>query len=288
MEKKINIVYFTGTGGTERAAKCFESEFKEKGYEVGLLRLKGNACFGYSEKTPLLLLYPVYEMNAPANVYDWLNSMGTVDKVPAAVISVSGGGETSPNTACRAEAIQILERKGYTVTYENMLIMPLNVFFQLKPQISWILLDALPKKVKILASDIDRGEVRRTKPRAFDKLLTRYGRREGLKIKTVAKSFIIGEACIGCGWCSEHCPTGNISITDGKPVFSDNCNFCLSCIYGCPKEALKVTKDKFAVIKQGYNLNRLDKFPPIGSGEAEKLTKGWLYSGMRNYLKGID
>lgn len=287
MDKVINIVYFSGTGGTERAAKCFESEFKEKGYEAKLTQIKGTACFGYNEKAPLMLLYPVYEMNAPTHVYDWLNSIETVDKVPAMVISVSGGGETTPNLSSRKEAIALLEGKGYIVTYENMLIMPMNVFFQLNPRISKLVLDALPAKVKAFAEEIDRGVSRRTTPKAFNKLLTRYGRHEGLKVKTCGKSFIIGDSCIGCGWCAEHCPTGNISISDKKPCFSERCNFCLSCIYGCPEKAIMPTKNKFAVIKQGYSLEKLEKQSAISSEEAKKLTSGWLYGNFRKYLSDI-
>ncbi|MBP8639705.1 MAG: EFR1 family ferrodoxin [Oscillospiraceae bacterium] len=287
MDKKLNIVYFSGTGGTERAAKCFESEFKSKGYETKLFHLKGTACFGYNEKAPLLLLYPVYEMNAPAHVYDWLNSIEPVDNVPTMVISVSGGGETTPNLSCRKEAISVLESKGYTVTYENMLIMPLNVFFQLNPRISKIIIEALPAKVKAFAEEIDLGVSRRTTPKAFNKLLTRYGRLEGLKVKTCGKSFIISNSCIGCGWCAKQCPTGNISILDEKPSFADKCNFCLSCIYGCSKKAIIPTKNKFAVIKQGYSLKKLEEQPAISYEETKTLTKGWLYGNFKKYISGI-
>ena len=284
MEKRINIVYFSGTGGTERAAKCFDSEFKAKSYETKLLHLTGTAYFGYNEEAPLLLLFPVYEMNAPAHVYDWLNSIKPVDNVPAMIISVSGGGETTPNLSCRKEAIEILEGKGYTVTYENMLIMPLNVFFQLNLRISKLIIEALPVKVKVFAEEIDRGVSRRTTPKAFNKLLTQYGRREGLKVRNCGKSFIISDSCISCGWCAENCPTGNISISDKKPCFADKCNLCLSCIYGCPKKAITPTKNKFAVIRQGYCLNKLDEQPAISSEEAKELTKGWFYGNFRKYL----
>ena len=287
MSKKINIVYFTGTGGTERAAKCFEAELSEKGYEVELMRLKGDAYFGYDGKAPLMLLYPVYEMNAPAHVYGWLNSIGSVENIPAFVISVSGGGETSPNTACRTKAIKILESKGYTVSYEEMLTMPANVFIHLKPELSKMLLDVLPIKVKRFVADIDSGKTLRKKPGALDKMFTRLGTRTENGVKEIGQQFTISESCIGCGWCAEHCPTGNITIADKKPIFSDKCNFCLSCIYGCPKKAISTKKGSFAVIKQGYDLREIEKLPTIENANIDALTKGWLYSGMRKYLKDV-
>ena len=282
MEKKINIVYFSGTGGTEKAAKCFETEFINTGYTVKLLRLQAGSYFGYSDNTPLMLLFPVYAMNAPGLVYDWLSSIATSNSVPAMVISVSGGGETSPNTACRVKAIKMLENKGYIVTYEEMLIMPANVFINLKPEISKLLIDALPKKAKRIVSEIDSGKTLRKKPLAIDRLFSSLGHMEEKGAKSIGQTIAVSESCIGCGWCSENCPTGNISIVDGKPSFSDKCNFCLSCIYGCPKKALTPRKGKFAVLKQGYSLNEIEKLPPIESADIDKLTKGWLYGGLKD------
>lgn len=285
MLRQIDIVYFSGTGGTERAAKCFEAEFLDKGYELRLMQIKGSTFFGYQGKKPLLLLFPVYEMNAPAHVYDWLKSIGSVDELPAMVISVSGGGEKSPNTACRTKAISLLESKGYAVTYEEMLTMPANVFICLKPELSKTLLEVLPEKVRRIAADIDAGTVRRVKPQALDRLFTRLGAKAAANTKEMGKQFHVSDACIGCGWCAEHCPTGNISISDAKPVFSDKCNFCLSCIYGCPEKAISTKKGSFAIIKQGYDLSEIERLPHIENPDIDNLTKGPLYGGMRKYLK---
>ena len=285
MEKQINIVYFSGTGGTERAAKCFEAAFKKAGYTVGLFRLQAESHFGYSENVPLMLLYPVYAMNAPALVYKWISSISVSSSAPAIVISVSGGGETSPNTACRVKAIRMLEDKGYIVTYEEMLIMPANVFINIKPEISKLLIDALPKKAEKIVSEIDSGKTLRKKPHVIDRLFSSLGHLEEKGAKSIGQAIIVSDSCIGCAWCSKNCPTGNISIVNEKPVFADKCNFCLSCIYGCPEKALSPGKGKFAVIKQGYNLYEMEKHPPIENADIDKLTKGWLYGGLRKYLK---
>ncbi|MFB0920738.1 MAG: hypothetical protein QMB62_07635, partial [Oscillospiraceae bacterium] len=79
MEEKINIVYFSGTGGTERAAKCFEAAFTKAGVSVSLFRLKDvseNYDFG---KASFLLLYPVYALNAPKKVHEWIKSLDRVN-----------------------------------------------------------------------------------------------------------------------------------------------------------------------------------------------------------------
>ena len=50
------------------------------------------------------------------------------------------------------------------------------------------------------------------------------------------------EICIGCGICEKICPMENITLTDGKPKFGENCSSCLACFHWCPKEAIWMSK----------------------------------------------
>lgn len=56
--------------------------------------------------------------------------------------------------------------------------------------------------------------------------------------KNAAKDFVVSEKCIGCGNCVRLCPRANIILEDGKPRFSDNCEFCHACMQWCPEFAL--------------------------------------------------
>ena len=53
------------------------------------------------------------------------------------------------------------------------------------------------------------------------------------------KKFRVGESCISCGKCARSCPTGNIELRDGKPVWQGNCTHCMACICGCPVSAIE-------------------------------------------------
>ena len=49
------------------------------------------------------------------------------------------------------------------------------------------------------------------------------------------------EKCTGCESCVDECPSGAISMVDGKAsVDADSCIDCGACIDGCPVEALSM------------------------------------------------
>jgi Pyruvate/2-oxoacid:ferredoxin oxidoreductase delta subunit len=61
------------------------------------------------------------------------------------------------------------------------------------------------------------------------------------------KSFFADEKCTACGICTKLCPSRNIAITDGKPVWQHRCEQCFACLQWCPEEAIQYgrnTKNK--------------------------------------------
>ena len=287
--KRINIVYYSGTGGTERVAKCFESAFKNAGYDVKIGRLFQNTELSHYKDAMLLLIFAVHACNAPEPIYNWIESIEPVNNVSAAVISVSGGGEVIPNTACRLSSIKKLEKMGYKVIYEKMLLMPSNWIVATKKPLSKMLLAVLPKKVKEIIDDIENGTIRRTKPFLIDRLFSCIGEFEKLGARSFGQRIKVSEKCIGCGWCVKNCPSGNISLNSNKPKFGNRCHLCLNCIYGCPNKALEPGFGKFVVIREGYNLKDFENIHPLTEQvDIEKLTKGYLWCGVRKYLLDKD
>ncbi|MGB5823803.1 MAG: EFR1 family ferrodoxin [Proteocatella sp.] len=57
-----------------------------------------------------------------------------------------------------------------------------------------------------------------------------------------AKSFSVENTCTSCGICAKVCPTENIKLKEGHPVWSDNCLMCLACINRCPVKAIQYGK----------------------------------------------
>lgn len=282
-------MYYSGTGGTERVAKCFESALKNAGYEVSIGRLFQNMEFSYDKEALLLVVYAVHACNAPEPVYKWIESIEKVSDVSAVIISVSGGGEVFPNTACRISTKNRLEKKGYKVLYEKMLVMPSNCFVATNIPLAQMLLAVLPGKIKTIVDDIDNGTIRRTKPLLIDRLFSFVGELEKIGARSFGKRIKASSNCTGCGWCAENCAANNITMNFGKPEFGNRCHLCLCCIYGCPTKALEPRIGKFVVLKEGYSLDDLERMPPPNENiDIEKLTKGYVWSGVRKYLLDRD
>jgi len=293
----VRLVYFSGTGGTKRIAVAFEKELKGRGLDVLLKNLgeslqekkdapaeQGNRVMDLN-----ILLYPVYAMDAPRPVYDWIQSVtGQEIGEKIAVLSVSGGGEMWPNTGCRSDCCKALEDRGFQIVYDRMLCMPANVLIEYSDHLVMRLINVIPEKVSRITDQLLAGRMRRTRSEKgfFCKKLSRAERENSFKF---AQKFEIADECTSCGWCEQNCPTKNIEIpaSESKPRFKDCCVICMRCIYGCPAGAIRV-KGKF-VLKNGYDLDVVERqMKDVELEPVEKWCKGWLYKGVRNYLLEKD
>ena len=284
--RSVHLAYFSGTGGTARVAEEIEKAFLEKSIPARKSELIRNAPVVHDEDL-LVLLFAVYALRAPRPVDEWIEQAPPGNGRPAAVISVSAGGEISPNANCRAAVIRQLELKGYDVLYEGMFVMPCNFLIRYDDALCAMLLKAAPRKANRIASDILAGTRCRKKPLLFDRLLSTIGLLEKRNSGFFGKHLYATEGCIGCGWCEKHCPRGNISLHSGKPLFGAECVICLRCVYGCPQNAIIPGFAKSFVLQDGFNIQAIERrtshltqFPPLN-----QIAKGPIMAGVRRYLK---
>ena len=52
-----------------------------------------------------------------------------------------------------------------------------------------------------------------------------------------ARAFATKEDCTSCGQCARLCPTNNITIQNGRPVWGGDCTHCMACL--CSAEAIE-------------------------------------------------
>lgn len=285
IKKKVKIVYYSGTGGTAKAANYFQTVFKIKGFKVVCQQIKPSWQDKDHDYDMLVLLFAVHAFNAPKAVYTWISQLTKVNNLPAVIISVSGGGEIMPNTACRRSSIKRLEKKGYKVIYEKMLVMPSNILIATNEILSRMLLEILPNKIDAIVDDLEKGVIHRTKPYLIDKIISYLGEMEKPVTKYFGKKITSTNLCNGCGWCVKNCPANNINLVENRPIFNSKCHMCLNCIYGCPNKALVPNSGKFLILKNGYNLKSLENMGPIKENvDINKLAKGYAWSGVKKYL----
>lgn len=281
----IFIAYFSGTGGTAMAAKRLAEALKGKGVSVTMREIRKGAESQNGQEGYFILLFPVHAFNAPLPVYRWLDSLGGVNGIPAAVISVSGGGEVFPNTACRQSCIRRLKKKGYTITYEGSLIMPSNILEKTPESAALKLLQALPEKTEKIAADIIAGRKKALKARVLDRAISRMGEMEKFGAKMFGRHLFADQTCNNCGLCARNCPTGNIRM-EQRPTFGKECSLCLRCVYSCPEKAIKPKFVRMFILKEGFDINAMmreaEASPEINNAD---LPKSSAWKGVRKYLE---
>ncbi|HEY5556606.1 EFR1 family ferrodoxin [Acetobacterium sp.] len=283
--KYVNLVYFTGTGGTARVADAFEQAFLNQSINVHRTELNGknqpvDSC------DLLVVIFPVHAFNAPKSIDEWIEQAPPGRGRPVAVISVSGGGEISPNTACRAATNQRLKRKGYHVVYEKMFVMPSNFMIKYEDILCAMLLGAAPRNAEKAVSELLTGICHRTTPFWIDRVASKLGVLEKIGAKFFGKCLKANENCINCGWCAQNCPRGNITIVNDKITFGGTCVICLRCVYGCSQKAIEPGIGKFLILKGGFDLRKIENkigymtvFPSV-----EQVTQGSLLKRVKAYL----
>lgn len=291
--RRVRVIYFSGSGGTERIAKAFEKELGGRGIDV-IVKNLGATMKERQEADPAqdsvnadlnILAFAVHAMDAPKPIYDWIGSAdGAEAGEKIAVISVSGGGEMWPNKGSRNSCIKALENRGFHVVYDRMMCMPANVFVEYSDHLMMHLINVIPGKVSRIVDELLAGKEHRTH---FKKgaVLDWVSRSERNNSGTYAQKFRITDACTGCGWCEQNCPTSNIKLSEatGKPGFSDRCIICTRCTYGCPTRAIKAGGP--LALKNGFDLKAVERrMEGVEPEPAEKCCKGWLYMGVKDYL----
>lgn len=285
MIKTTTLAYFSGTGCTETVVNCFESQLIKQGINVNKINIATYNFYDTISSDLLIIFSPVYAFRLASIVEDWVKSLPKANKTYATIISVSGGGEISPNTACRVRCKSLLAKKNYNLIYEKMLIMPSNFALQAKEQLNLNLITVLPKKVNKIITDILSLEINITEPKLQDRFFRLLGNAEHLGSRLFGVSIHSSKACNQCGLCIRNCPKRNIQIKNGVPKFGFNCLWCMKCIYACPRMALSPRIMKFTVLKNGFDIKKMYEISIRNDNDMEYITThNILWQGVIDYL----
>lgn len=283
----VTLAFFSGTGCTKYVVNCFEQQFVELGVEVKTIDVSCNDSHDPSLFTSdlLMIFSPVYAFRLTDSIEKWIRALPDSANIPVVIISVSGGGEISPNTACRVTAKRLLRKRNYQVIYEKMIVMPSNFVIATEEKLATDLINILPYKVTNIITDLFSGEVTLTIPKVQDRLFSILGRLEHWGAKLFGASIHATHDCTKCGLCVQHCPKRNILITNNKVKFGFHCMFCMRCIYHCPTNALSPRILKFVVLKDGFSINKVIKLAKQPQKNDYQIKNSFLWDGVLDYLK---
>lgn len=283
--KAITLAYFSGTGCTKAIVDCFESQLTELGIRVSTFDIAACGAASPAPSDLLIVFSPVYAFRLADIVENWVKNLTPVHNTAAVIISVSGGGEISPNTACRVLCKRLLKRKGYHMIYEKMMVMPSNWGTQAEPQQNLDLIAIMPQKVNQIISDILSGKQVHSHPKLQDRVIAILGKAEHLGARCFGLSIHASKACNQCGLCIQNCPQKNIRMKNQAPKFGFRCLWCLKCIYACPRKALAPRILKFSVLKNGFDLKAMTSGAQKSTRKAAKNNrKSAAWQGVIDYL----
>lgn len=235
------ILSYSGTGNSRYVAKRIAAALGDELVSMND-RIKAGDTSPVEGNERLIIVTPTYAWRIPRIVRDWLTKTEFPGAKQAWFIMTCGseiGNAAQYNRAlCREKQLS------YMGTAQ--IIMPENYIAMFDaPQA-----DEARQIVARAEPDIDRAAAAIAANQAFpparDNLYDRFMSGPVNPIFysfcVKAKAFTASAACIGCGKCAALCPTNNIAIQDGKPVWGGDCTHCMACICYCPAEAIEYGK----------------------------------------------
>ncbi len=253
---RIGFFAFTGTGNTLRVCKMLANELSADDTisEINLIKdiPNANIVLDYDK---IVIAYPVHGFNTPTPMLDFLNSLPKcTNNKPCYIVRVSGEA-LALNNAAGIIPKRILAKKGYLVKGEFMYVMPYNIIFHHTDNMATRMENAAKLMATKDAKQIAQNTGKLTKNNLFNRMVSLVCRVEHIAMPLLGKHYKTTENCISCGICEKLCPTFNIKMADGKPIFGKDCVGCMACAFRCPKDAIRISLLDGWRVNGAYNFN---------------------------------
>lgn len=232
----MTILYFTSTGNSLMVAKKISQNL------VSIPKAMREGAFEFTDDA-IGLVFPVYGLSVPPLILEFLDKAKLHSDFIFAVLTYG--------TFSAASAFQLQDfalKRNISFSYINNLHMTENYLpgfameKQKKPK-------AQDEKLADIVADIASRKEYIVKSSGFDRFMTNthqknyhYKRGAGF-----TENYSVSESCTGCSTCAKVCPTDNIKLTDGKPIFSKDCLSCFACIQNCPANAISLKGEKSGI-----------------------------------------
>ena len=232
------ILYFTGTGNSEYAAKKLAAALGEETTPL-MERIRHGDTSPLESQTPWIVCTPTYAWQIPHIVRDHLRA--TLLRGSREVYFVMTCGSEIGDAGRHAAGL-CAEK---LLTYRGCagVVMPENYIAMFdapeEAEARKIVAAADPVLNRLAELIRDRKPFPAAKIGAADKLKSGIVNKGFYPLFGHAGQFTADESCTGCGLCAKLCPTRAITLRGGRPVWGDDCTHCMACIAHCPAEAIE-------------------------------------------------
>lgn len=247
------VLYFSGTGNTRYVAQALAQLLGDEEVNMVDRMKKGGHQRFYSQK-PYVICAPIYAWRFPAVVEGFISRCDLWGSSDVYFVATCASHAGSADKYLK----KICEKKKMNYKGFSSVIMPENYIVMFKPGTN-------DENAKIIhkANDDIAHIYEHIEGNAF--LTDRHKKRFYAVASSFGNTYFYGafvssdkfrttDKCVGCGLCAARCPLNNITIENGKPVWSNRCTHCMACINGCP--ACAVEYGNKTVGKQRYFNNR--------------------------------
>lgn len=253
------IYYFTGTGNSLQLAEDIAAELGDcRIINIADAVRENSEITAFVTAERIGFIFPVYFYGLPRIAHTFFRKLKIAGNTYLFCIANCGGA----NGRFHNQVKHYLKAKGHSLNAGFTILMPDN-YIILYNTLGEVIENELTSKAKHQITDI--AEIVRRKKTVEAKIVGSFflqlfgwpiNRYFLNSLSGRGKRFKVAGNCIGCGKCARACSVKNISMQDKKPVWNNDCEFCLACIHSCPIQAINYKNN---TQKRGRYLNPILK-----------------------------
>jgi ferredoxin len=234
------IFYYTGTGNSLWVARGLAEVLDP----CELLWMPGCADVARTlDADTFGLVFPVYIWGVPAPVIRFVRSLSGIRTGYMFAVAVNGGQVSNTLVQLR----EVMARCGLELSSGFEIKMPSNYIPWGGPGPR----DEQDRRFRSAREKISRmADTIRRKDRLPVEMgplwqrivFTAIYKMSFPRVPRMDRGFWVDGKCNACGICAKVCPAGNISMSEGRPVWNHRCDQCFACLQWCPQEAVQYGK----------------------------------------------
>ena len=233
---KSDVYYFSATGNSLQVARDLARNLGE----VPLIAFPSVMADTISSTSnTLIVVFPIYAWGLPRMVRRFVEALSTRARIYA--VCTCGGFPAASllRALCRRKGLDF--RRGFVVPMPDNYIP----FFKVPgPERQRAYFRKAQEKIQSISEAILEdlpGQTEANSP-LINWFFSFIHRVSMPSFHRMAKHYHVDDQCNGCGLCERICPTGNVSLVNGRPQWGRDCEQCLACLHWCPPRAVNFGK----------------------------------------------